>query len=216
MDFFKRLFKFGKSEKATNLDNLPFDLNIPMHGIGFNLKGMKLLNRNKGWVFACVTAIAEEISNIELRLMQRQANGESEQVFDHEILRLLNHVNPCFTSSELYEVTQSHQELEGNSFWFLAKDKQNIVQEIWPLRPDRVTFKQDKANPLNILNYIYRQRDGNSVEFQPEEIIHFKTFNAMGDYPFPIRGVGTLDAALLSVDTNDLSREWNTCCTINQ
>ena len=168
----------------------------------------QLLKNNKGWVFACVSAIAQDVANIELKLMRQTADGD-EEVDDHSILTLLNRVNPRMTRHELFEITQSHQELEGNAFWLLAKTKTGEVCEIWPLRPDRVQFTQSKENPLLIETYTYRQKDGGKIDIPANEIIHFAGFNAEGDYPFPVRGVGTLQAAGLAVDTNFLSKEWN-------
>jgi len=167
------------------------------------------LKQYKGWVYACVQAISQEVGDIKLRLLRDNAEGESEEVFEHPLLDLLNKVNPRMTKHDLFEITQSHQELDGNAFWFLAKDATGDIREIWPLRPDRVTFAQSKENPLLIEKYFYRQKDGRKTTFESSEIIHFAQFNALGDYPFPVRGMGTVEAAALAIDTNNFSREWN-------
>lgn len=168
----------------------------------------QFLKAYRGWVFACVQAIATEVANIELRLMRQTGDGD-EQVRDDDLLTLLKAVNPRMTQHELFEITQSHLELEGNAFWFLARDKMKNVRQLWPLRPDRVTFRQDKEVPVMVSEYIYKQKDGGQTRFQPEDIVHFANFNAEGDYPFPVRGKGTVEAAGLSIDTNEFAREWN-------
>lgn len=162
----------------------------------------------RGWVFACTQAISTEVANIEIKLFRKTSDGP-EEVFDHELLDLLNAVNPRMTRHELIENTQSYLELEGNAFWFLARDKMGKIRQIWPLRPDRVTFTQDKEVPVMIEKFIYRQKDGSKTVFEPENIVHFANFNAEGDYPFPVRGKGTVEAAGLSIDTNEFAREWN-------
>lgn len=162
----------------------------------------------RGWVFACTQAISTEVANIEIKLFRRTSDGP-EEVFDHELLDLINAVNPRMTRHELIENTQSYLELEGNAFWFLARDKMGKIRQIWPLRPDRVTFTQDKEVPVMIEKFIYRQKDGSKTVFLPENIVHFANFNAEGDYPFPVRGKGTVEAAGLSIDTNEFAREWN-------
>lgn len=167
------------------------------------------LKQYKGWVYACVQAISQEVGDIKLRLFRDNKDAEPEEVFDHPLLDLLNKVNPRMTRHDLFEITQSHQELEGNAFWFLAKDKTGVIREIWPLRPDRVTFAQSKENPLLIAKYFYRQKDGRKTSFEPTEIIHFAQFSSQGEYPFPTRGMGTVEAAALAIDTNNFSREWN-------
>lgn len=168
----------------------------------------QFLKAYRGWVFACVQAIAQEVSIIDLKLMRQTGDGD-EEIFDHELISLLKAVNPRMTQHELFEITQSHLELEGNAFWFLARDKMKTIRQIWPLRPDRVTFLQDKEVPVMISEFIYRQKDGGKTRFEPDDIVHFANFNAEGDYPFPVRGKGTVEAAGLSIDTNEFAREWN-------
>lgn len=169
------------------------------------------LKAYRGWVFAAVQAISQEVSDIELHLMKRNADGEAEEVLTHPVLELLKKVNPRMTKHELFEITQSHQELEGNAFWFLARDNngKGKIREIWPLRPDRVTFIIDEDNPLMISKYIYRQRGGAKIMFEPTDILHFAQFNNEAEYPFPSRGLGTVQAAAKAIDTNFFAGEWN-------
>jgi len=169
----------------------------------------QFLKAYKGWVYACVNAIANEVAEIQLVLKRKTADGD-EVIDEHELIDLLARVNPRMTQSELLLITQSHLELEGNAFWWLAKDKAGTqVREIWPLRPDRVTFLQSKENPLEISQYEYRAPDGGKTFFEPESIVHFATFNAQGNYPFPVRGLGTVQAAAVAIDTNDFANQWN-------
>ena len=169
----------------------------------------RTLEAYRGWVFAAVNAISTEVGDIKLHLMVRTAEGEAEEVFEHPVLDLLKKVNPRMTKHDLFEITQAHKELEGNAFWFLARDAANQIREIWPLRPDRVTFVQDEKSALMVSQYIYRQRGGQAVKFKPEEIIHFSQFNNEGEYPFPVRGLGTVQAAGRAIDTNFFASEWN-------
>ena len=169
----------------------------------------RTLEAYRGWVFACVKAISEDVGDIKIHLMKRTADGEAEEVFDHPVLDLLKKVNPRMTKHDLFEITQAHQELEGNAFWFLARDNAKVIREIWPLRPDRVTLIQDEQNPLMVSQYIYRQRGGQAVKFDANDIIHFSQFNNEGEYPFPVRGLGTVQAASRAIDTNFFASDWN-------
>lgn len=170
--------------------------------------GANALGLYQGWVYACVQAISQEVARTDLKLIRRTADGEME-VEQHPLIDLLRSVNGRMTLADLIETTQAHQELEGNAFWFLARDRMGQVREIWPLRPDRVEIKQSKEDPLLVGEYIYKQKDGRKVVFPREQIIHFAQFNSEGDYPFPVRGTGTVQAAALAIDTNELSRQWN-------
>lgn len=166
----------------------------------------KYLEEYRNWVFACVQARAEEVGNIELSLMKGDVEIEK-----HELLDLLNGVNPTMTKQDLFFGTQAYLDLEGNAFWFLARDNngKGKVREIWLLRPDRVSIVPQKDNPLFVAGYTYKQQDGTVIPFGASEILHFKNFNPLGNYPFPHRGVGIVETASWSIDTDNEARQWN-------
>ena len=212
MNILQRFFPFTKQGTIKN----PFAIMMERRfSEMFGTTARKLfLEANKGWVYACVQAIAQEVSNIELKLVRENKDGETEDV-DNEVSELLNKVNPRMTRHELFEITQSHLELDGNAFWLLARNGVNQIGEIWPLRPDRVMLVPDKENALMVGRYEYRQKNGKKIFLEPDDVIHFADFNAEGDYPFPVRGVGRVQAASLAIDTSNFSREWNRVFFLN-
>ena len=169
-------------------------------------RNRKYLAEYRGWVFACVQARAEEVGNIDFELY----DGETE-VEENELLDLLDRVNPTMTTADLMFATQAFLDLEGNAFWFLARDKdgQGQIQEIWPLRPDLVQIVVDDTNPLIIKGYVYTQPDQKKVPFDARDILHFKNFNPLGNHPFPHRGVGIVQAASWAIDTDSEAQQWN-------
>lgn len=174
-----------------------------LNGMSFN---RAFLDEYRNWPFACVQARSEEVGNIELELY---SNGEI--VETSEILDLLNKPNPYMTKHDLFMAHQAFLDLEGNSFWYLARKNEGkgAVQEIYLLRPDRVTIVPSKTNPLAVDGYVFTQPDGARIPFKPEEILHFKNFNPTGYHPFPHRGMGIVEAALWSINTDNESRAWN-------
>lgn len=112
----------------------------------------QFLQANKSWVFACVQAISQEISNIDLRLLERD-DDEFELVTDHPVIELLNRVNPRMTRHELFEITQSHLELDGNAFWLLARNGVNEIREIWPLLSRRDLLSLLRFTPMGFKPY---------------------------------------------------------------
>lgn len=167
----------------------------------------EFLKEYKNWVYACVSARAEEVGAIKLQLFK----GD-EIIDEHPVLDLLQKVNPSMTKHELFFATQAFKDLDGNAFWYLARegaDRQGDIQAIYPLRPDRVQIVQSKDNPLEVEGYTYTQPDGQRVPFSPIEILHFKGFNPLGYHPFPHRGMGVVEAAAWSVDTDNEARVWN-------
>lgn len=162
----------------------------------------------RNWVYSCVTARAEDVSNIELKLFR----GDQE-VFEHPVLDLLYKVNPYMTKHDLFLATQSYKDLDGNCFWYLAReekaDGKGEVKEIFILKPDRVQIVCSKDNPLEIIGYIYTQSDGKKIPFEATEIIHHKNFNPNGPYPFPHRGMGVVEAAYIAIHTDNEMRMYN-------
>lgn len=169
-------------------------------------KSRQYLTEYRNWVFACVQARGEEVGNIQLRLMK---NGE--EIEDGELLDLLYKVNPTMTKSDLFFGTQAFLDLEGNAFWFLARDNdgKGKIKEIWLLRPDRVQAVIDESNPLLVKGYVYIQKQGQKIPFDAKEILHFKNFNPNGEHPFPHRGIGVVEASSWAIDTDNESRQWN-------
>ena len=69
-------------------------------------------------MFASVNAIAHDIMNIDWRLFQVDGKDDKEQT-DHELLDLLDSVNPDMTGLELKYLLSAHLDLTGNAHWYL-------------------------------------------------------------------------------------------------
>ena len=164
------------------------------------------LQQYKNWVFACVQARAEEVANIELELF----NGD-EIIETHEVLDILNHPNPQMTRHDLIMAHQAFLDLEGNSFWYLARanNGKGAIQEIYLLRPDRVKIVLSTTNPLQVDGYLFTQPGGQKISFDTQEVLHFKNFNPLGYHPFPHRGMGIVQAAMWAIETDNEARNWN-------
>lgn len=195
MDLIKRLFQ---KKLNSSIFASAYNKNAPaMNGTDF------LDAYYKGWVYPCVNAIAEDVSTLELQLMRKTSRGE-EVVENHIAMDLLHNVNPQMSSSELIMATQSFLELEGNTFWYVPKG--TVIRkpaEIWTLDPTRVWIA--KHQELFVSGYVYKNEAGVDVPLAVDEVIHFKRFNPRNRY----RGIGTLRAAALAIDTDNYAAEWN-------
>ena len=162
----------------------------------------------KNWVYSCVTARSQDVAEIGLRLFK----GDQE-IHEHPVLDLINKVNPYMTKHDLFNATQTYKDLDGNCYWFLARedraDGKGEVKEIYILRPDRVQIITDKENPLLIKGYAYKQSNSAPIVFEPTEIIHHKNFNPNGNHPLPSKGMGVVEAAYSSVFTDGQMRVYN-------
>lgn len=203
MNFLEKYFKFKKEMR------MPFSkteqINHQRHGFSTQNRDADLIKEYKNWVFACVNARAEEVASIELELYR----GDSE-IESHEVLDLLNDVNPNTTKYELFFGTQSFLDLTGNAFWYLARDNEGKgkIRQIYLISPDKLYIVPSKDNPLVIEGYVYANGK-DKITFNPNEILHFKNFNPSGNYPNPHRGVGIVEASLWAIHTDNEARTWN-------
>lgn len=160
-----------------------------------------------GWVYANVRAIAEELANMELRFFRIKSDGTREELFDHELIELLNAVNDQQTGYDFRYLLGAHLEIAGNAYIHLDgvnKDKDK-PESLHLLNPAEVTIKKDEENfPPRIVKYIYRQH-GKIFTFNPEEILHIK-------YPDPadqLEGIGTVQALAQWIDSDNYAMEFN-------
>lgn len=172
---------------------------------GFQKK-QSYMDEYKNWVYACVNARSEEVSNIKMRLFANDT-----EITKHEVLDLLSRVNDQMTRHQLFFITQAHLDLDGNAFWYLARDNdgKGKIAQIYPLQPDKVQIVAQKDNPLQVEGYVFVQDAKNKIPFSPKEILHIKTFSPTAAYPFPHRGMSVVEAAQFAVDTDNEIRAWN-------
>lgn len=203
MGILKKLFAKGSASgvKSPFLSTL-----IQRFNSQIGLNSTKGLYEYKNWVYACVSSRSEAVGDIELYLCNRKTG---EKIEDHELFNLIYKPNSLTTKYELFEATQAFKDLDGNAFWYLAKDQKGVIREIYSIRPDRMSIVTDKENALKIVGYVYKGGDGQMIPFEPTDILHFKSFNPLGNHPMPHRGMGIVEAASWSIDTDNEIREWN-------
>ena len=80
-------------------------------------KTKEYLKQLEGWVGAAVSAIADEVAVINIKLYEIK-NGDVEEVKDHPALKTLYKVNPFTTKFDHFWLTQTYLELTGESPWF--------------------------------------------------------------------------------------------------
>jgi len=128
--------------------------------------------------------------------MQRRASlapwlakaADVQEVQEHPLLELLKKVNPFNNGFELLFDTDLYQELTGNAYWYIVRDKLGLPAAIWSL-PSQYMYVIPSAEKY-IAGYKWK-RGTVEVDFTPEEIIHFKLPNPNDQY----YGMSPLQAA---------------------
>ncbi len=206
MDFLNKLFN-NTQQKGIKLPIISSMMNGSKYYLPNQREDSAYFKEYKNWVFACINARAEEVASIELKLENKKTDTYIET---HEVLDLLNDVNPNMTKYELFFGTQALLDLTGNAYWYLARDNEGKgkIRQIYLLSPDKVSIIINKENPIEVLGYSYGTNK-EKVMFEKNQIIHFKNFNPNGDYPKPHKGVGVVESALWAIETDNEARNWN-------
>lgn len=195
MSFLSKLF--GRSEKTINSSIFGFYANTTIP----HMRENEYLKAYRGWVYACVNAIAEAFAEIELKLQQRTTDGWKD-VDEDPALDLLHRVNDFQTFLDLAYNTQAFLELDGNAFWYIPRNGNQVPSEIWLLDPTRTQVVKSKTGFIG--GYTFTNEAGTQIPFQMSEIIHFKRFHPKNQY----RGMGTVEAAAVPIDTDTFAAEW--------
>jgi phage portal protein BeeE len=129
------------------------------------------------WANACIRAIANDVSTIELNLQHKVGTGKNakwEDVDSHEALDLLTTVNPQATSDDLFFGTDAFVSLTGDSFWYVAYSNGSATiskkpKEIWLLDPTRMAIIRSDGG--EIAGYEYTNEKGKKIKLKPWEVI---------------------------------------------
>lgn len=160
----------------------------------------------KGWSYACIRAIAEEIANMQIQMMKIGADDMDEEIYDNDLLNLLDGVNASMTSFELKYLTATHLELTGNAYWYLdgCTTESSKPKAIYILKPDCIKQVKSVGFPQTVVEYKYI--DGKIEKtFKPYEILHIK-------YPNPnnaFQGQGTIESISSWISSDNAASDFN-------
>lgn len=159
-----------------------------------------------GWVYACIRAIAEEIAAMELQLFKIGAEGD-EEVFEHEVLDLLDAVNPHQTGIELKYSIAAHLEVVGNAYVYLegVKSEKDKPTALYVLNPAKIKVVVNRnVFPTAVEKFQYRT-ETKVYEFKPYEVLHIK----YPDPSDPFEGIGTVQTIAQWIDADNYAMEFN-------
>lgn len=127
-------------------------------------------------VISILTIMAQDEASVPLLLYARRGRAKFRAI-DSTYYRLMHdQPNPEHTSMVFREFIMSHLLAWGNFFAQKIMDRGGIVQELWPLRPDRMSVKRFEGERI----YLYNQSDGKQRVFLSEEILHIPAFGFDG------------------------------------
>jgi HK97 family phage portal protein len=157
------------------------------------------LRQFQSWVFAAVSAIAQEVALQAPQCFQDTGPADHEQnalPLTHPLPRLLANPNPWLTAWELGYLTTVYLELTGNAFWYLVPDARGLPAELWVVPSPWVEVLRDPARFIG--GYRITSPGGRPLNLPAESIVHLKYPNPADPY----RGLSPLQANALAIDTN--------------
>ena len=196
----------GVGGKFGDFDTNANSMAIYRPGAGSTIDPEKAMANNTGFVYAGTNAIAREIMNIDWRLFQ-VIGKDHKELSDHELLDLLDGVNPDMTGPELKYMLSTHLDLVGNSYWYLegVKNDTDKPTAIYPLDPSKVKVQVDTSTfPFQVKGYAMKMETTTKV-FKPYEIVHFRLPNPSD----PFSGIGVVQAAADYIDNDNYMQEFN-------
>lgn len=216
----KENFRRDLESEMRALADLPIERDEPL---GFQTQGQGIiigdvppktnateyLKAAVGWVYACVSAIADAVARNPIGLYEVSSGGEIKPVESHPATELLDRVNNFTTRYDHMSLSQQYLELAGEAPWFVDRGKSGSGEpsSLLLLRPDLLSIEQSKdktsSNPIG--GFKYKVDPQNTINISPDELVFLK-------YPDPInafRGKGTLAAAALTVDLDNYSEDYN-------
>jgi len=160
------------------------------------------------YAHACVDVIAKSCAGIDLMLYQKDSKGNKKIITKHELLDLINKPNPKQSKYMFIKELVSFYLIADNAYttYTLANKK---PKEIYNLRPDRIHIKG--GNQYNLVDYYTYYTGQDSIDLEPQSIMHLKDFNPLEDY----EGLTPMRSAAKSIDQNNACRAWNTALLQN-
>lgn len=206
-NLFERLFGRRPLETKDKLTTfLPYT-NSQFSGFE-NITDASNLNSYKDslYLYIAVSKISKRMASIPLELHKiKGTKGDTEEVFDHEILDLFYNPNDMQTQRVFMETSCAHYLLSGDVFWYINRDDMSMVT----LRPDYIDIILSKDHQTVVA---YEYRAGNITKFKPEDIIHIKN-------PDPtniLRGVGAVRPANMRIITEKAAAKYQANWLQNQ
>jgi HK97 family phage portal protein len=132
-------------------------------------------------------------------IRQKFQGKEVEEVLEHPLIDLLEHVNPATEAFNLRYLTEQSQEATGNAFWWKCRGALGTPEELYFLYPQLVKVVADKQRSIAGFKY---GRGNNAIFIPIEDIVYFRR----PDISNPVLGVGDIEKAVTAVD---LSNQMN-------
>lgn len=161
---------------------------------GWNYKAYLDAYGNIGWLFGAVSLISNSVASSEWILYQQGGDGKYEEVNEHPLIDLWNHVNPFQTRYQFLLLLESYIELIGEGFIVLNFNGLGVPGEMWLASPSNMKIIPSADKYISHYEY---ERGGAKVRLEIPEVIHI--FNPNPSNPY--RGIGAAKSIASDLDS---------------
>ena len=153
------------------------------------------------WLYAAISAIAQEASRVDMMLRLRLPDGEFQKIEKHQALEVLARPLPMkeaegrthMTGRELKYLVYLNLLLNGESFWLAnGENAAGNPTRLHTLMPGLITETLGSDNFIS--HYFYRPM-GNELRFEAKEIVQMKMVNPKNYF----RGQSPMQSARFAV-----------------
>ena len=124
------------------------------------------------WANIAIHTIARNISRAPFKLYK----GQDVEVKKGPLYDVFSHVNPYYSSAQLWEATSAWINCRGEAIWYLLK-KDIMPTDIYVLDPTNFVHVLNKKE-TEIIQWVYVDpQTGKKVPFNIREILHFRAWN---------------------------------------
>jgi HK97 family phage portal protein len=162
------------------------------------------------WINKGIRIIVDAAGDVTIKVTHKERAHEADtgemkvewkDVGEHQLVTLLERPNEKQSWRDFQEMVLLHLNLAGNAFIHRAAP----LQQLTVLRPDLVEIIPDDKGDIDYYKYKTGQSTQDYDTYQPDEVCHLMFCDPIN----PFDGIAPAEAAAMSINLNNVAREWN-------
>lgn len=163
-------------------------------------------------VVASLQVLANAFSEAPVQVVADTADNLEEVVKGHPLPELIERPNPFMTSDLLWQHYIWSSRVEGNAYYFKARNAVGAVIELWPLRSDLVTPHEPQNDSTELIDYYSYRPRGVEQKLDPADVIHLRIGLDPTDYR---KGLAPLKTVLKQILGDEEASKFSTALLSN-
>jgi len=163
-------------------------------------------------VVASLQVLTNAFSEAPVQVVAETADNIEEVVSDHPLPELIERPNPFMTSDLLWQHYIWSSRVDGNAYYYKARNGVGQVIELWPLRSDLVSPHEPQNDSTELIDYYAYRPRGVEQRLPPEDVIHLRIGLDPTDYR---KGLAPLKTVLKQILGDEEASKFSTALLSN-